>query len=759
MERTIEPLRRFLVPLFCAALAILFLAPLFDPAVQLYYRDAGRLYYPVKLFIASELRSGRLPLWDPLTECGVSILGQMTPGLFHPATLLYLPLPFDVAFKLNHALGLLLGGIGAYRLARRLGASEWPAACAAVAYGGCGYLVSMAGSNLPYALGAGTVPLAVDAALGFVERPSAGRLGWAGAALASVALAGEPQSLLIAGLIAGGWTLAAAVGDRVRKLGLLALAGAAALCLSAPAVLPAVAELRRSDRAGGVSLKERESFVNHPLRLAGLLLPRAFDDSPEAAPDPRSGWSTFSEYFAPDLAAFADSIVVGAPALLLALAAFFASRKGRLLVLGAALFALSSAGDALGIEGVLFRFVPLAQFFRFAEKLIAPASLLVALAAAVGAEAAFAGTRRAARTLALGAAGLAVAALLVRGAIGDGASFAPYGKTHAPGLAAEFALQLKAGLLDVAILSAALAVAAAWRAARDRPAAFLAAVCCAGSVFASCGGLLYTAPVEFVRGPFDLAQRLTARAGPSRGRWRIFVDDKPLPRVPGASGRIAPTWAAGDGLYPQFNATAGIEGMAPYFSVGDPAYAAAITEAPEKLFDLFGVRFAVESPGVFTEAGASRKGFRRAGDLGFWLKEYPVASRAFVVGTAIRVVSIEDGARSVARMNLRSAAIVRGAGAPDRIDGVTGPARLTRPSPGRIHVEAKGPGLLVVAEHFDPGWGPGAIETDLAAIGVPLPPGPASIDLRFIPRGLLLGTGLFAAAIAGILALGWGKKR
>src|SRR6185295_4871353 len=132
------------------ALLALFFAPTLDPRVQLYYRDTGRLYYPVKLFIAEQLRAGHLPFWDPLTECGISLLGQVTPALLHPATLLYLAFPFDLAFKLNHLLGPLLAGIGAWRLARRLGASPWARLSAAIAYAGCGYVVSVTGSNLPY---------------------------------------------------------------------------------------------------------------------------------------------------------------------------------------------------------------------------------------------------------------------------------------------------------------------------------------------------------------------------------------------------------------------------------------------------------------------------------------------------------------------------------------------------------------------------------------------------------------------------------
>src|SRR6478609_6754642 len=121
-------LRRHAPALFGLVLVALFFAPTLDPRVQLYYRDTGRLYYPVKLFIAEQLRAGHLPFWDPLTECGISLLGQVT-------------------------------------LARRLGASPWARLSAAIAYAGCGYVVSVTGSNLPYSVGAGSVPIAVDAVL------------------------------------------------------------------------------------------------------------------------------------------------------------------------------------------------------------------------------------------------------------------------------------------------------------------------------------------------------------------------------------------------------------------------------------------------------------------------------------------------------------------------------------------------------------------------------------------------------------------
>jgi len=97
--RKVRP--RLLASAVIAALCL----PVLDPGVQLFWRDTQRFFYPFKLLLAQRLRNGELPLWDPWTEAGVSVLGQLTPGLWHPATLLYL-LPFPVAFKLNHLIAL-----------------------------------------------------------------------------------------------------------------------------------------------------------------------------------------------------------------------------------------------------------------------------------------------------------------------------------------------------------------------------------------------------------------------------------------------------------------------------------------------------------------------------------------------------------------------------------------------------------------------------------------------------------------------------
>ncbi len=769
---------RRLAPLAGLFLLGLFVAPAMSPGVQLYYRDTGRLYYPVKLYIAQALARGELPLWDRMTEAGASLLGQLTPGLLHPFTLLYVALPFDLAFKLNHLLALLFAGLGAWRLSRRIGASEWASLAAAIAYGGSGYLVSMAASNLPYALGAATVPVAVDALLGFLERRGAAHLLWAAAALALAGYAGEPQSMLLAGLIGGVWAILRGAGmdgirGAARGAGLVVSWGVIAVCLAAPVALPAVVQLRRSTRFSGVTAEEREMFANDPARLIGLFVPRAFDDVAErgTGPEARRGLSYFQEYFDPDRPPFSDSIIFGAPALLFALCGAWAGRRGRILLLGAAALALASTGQALGLDRALFLFVPLARLFRYSEKLIAPALLLFSLAAALGVDRALGSTARAAGWFAAGAGAAAIACVAGMAVAGSGSqlvagALAGHGASHDRVLAARFLAELSAGLGDAAALSFVVALTPLLRLRRPaRSFAALGAACCAASVFASSSGLLHVAPREMVRGPFPLAYRLLEKAGPSVNRWRLFshADPNTPLGVRGLPGRVGSAYALALALQPQVNSTAGIEGVAPYFSVEDPLYTGVINALPEVFAELFGVRFAVEVPFGLSAATMRERGFSAV--LGYWVKEYPEKPRAFLVA---RVRTAVENPEALSLMQtpgfdpLRMAVIPGKPGDSTLSSPAVQPAVIVeRTTAERMTIDTPPAErtLLVVSEHFDPGWQVAidgkpahAMPADLCALGIKLSEGAHRVELRFWPVGLTRGLWVFGLTLAGFAA-------
>ena len=206
--------------------------------------------------------------------------------------------------------------------------------------------------------------------------------------------------------------------------------------------------------------------------------------------------------------------------------------------------------------------------------------------------------------------------------------------------------------------------------------------------------------------------------------------------------------------------------MSAYFSAGDPGYVRGIRETPETYFNLFGVRFAVEMPQSFNAREARLRNFHKIG-FGYWVREYPVFSRAFVVARGLRVASLDEGLARVAAagFDVRREAVMRAAGLPETVEGTQSEAQLERDTPERMTVRAQGPGLLVVGEHFDPGWRASisgrstpVAEVDLAALGVVLPPGPATVALRFVPVGLWPGLALVIAAAAALAGLSLATK-
>jgi hypothetical protein len=785
-----ERLARALPLLLLTLVLVVLIAPALDPSVQLFYRDTGRLHYPVKKFIAEELRRFHLPLWDPWTESGTSLLAQTTEGLLHPFTLLYLLLPFDLAFKLNHLLALPLAGLGAYLLARQLRISPWGAAAAGVTYGGCGYLVSMVSGNVTYALGPAGVPLAIAAFLAFDESPGALRLLCSASALALTAYAGDPQSMLVAGVIGTALVVMRAIAadaqdanpgraawlSRGARSGMRgALWGSLALALSAPVALPSVARLRESERKGGVNELERRSFLVTPRRLPGYLVPEAFDDPADVFAQGKSEQrlSPFPEFFGLESgAAFSDSIVIGAPALLLALLGCFAGRRGRFLFAGGCLFVLASTGETLGIQELLMSVVPGFRYFRYAEKFAGPATLLLALAAGVGLDLALRGPKRAARALVWTSMGLSCASGVGAFALGqrrpDAIAFLTnLGATHASLFATRLLDSLRSGLLTVAALALALGAVALLRDRRPgRDAGALGFLCCAVSVLASSPGSLLAAPVELFHGPFFLADFLVRKAGPSPGRWRLFTYSS-APQMPTniiLGERLGGQEGVSQSLFAQFDALAGIESASEYFSAADVRYTKALAAAPYQIGLVLGIRFFLAMPGPFDPTTAAQHGFVQL-PRGYWMREMPPRPRAFVVGAA-RAVPDRDMAAALAdpRFSPTAEALVAAKDAPrfarfhPSATAPVGAARWSRSASDAmdVDVEARQEALLVVAEHFDPGWRAtvdgataSTLRVDDVAIGVPVPQGRHRVHLSFHPIGFAVGLWVFAATLAG----------
>ncbi len=115
-QEWLNPLR------FGLLLAVLFLVSY--PGIVLgtqtfFYRDYGVLGFPFIHYSRECFWRGELPLWNPLSHCGVPFLAQWGTMTLYPLSLIYLllPLPWSLGvFSLGH---LWLGGLGMFLLARR----------------------------------------------------------------------------------------------------------------------------------------------------------------------------------------------------------------------------------------------------------------------------------------------------------------------------------------------------------------------------------------------------------------------------------------------------------------------------------------------------------------------------------------------------------------------------------------------------------------------------------------------------------------
>jgi hypothetical protein len=716
-------------------------APFLRPGAQLHYRDESRIFYPVLKVAADRIRALELPQWDPWHGAGRPLLADPTAGVAHPFSLLFV-LPFDLAFKLRHLFALLIGLAGAFLLARRLGASPFAAGAAAAGFSASGYVASMAGSNVQYLLGACTLPLAIGGFLAASERATAARMLWASAALALCALSADYESAALAGALA----LALAVRSKRSALLWLLWIGMG-IALAAPGLFPALQSL--SARTGGVRVADRLDFRLLPARLPGLAIPWAFDD--------RDGPSGYAELFVSAPGSWADSVLIGMPLLICTSFAIRAGARARILLAGGFFLVAASLGTALPFEAVL-RAVPPFNLFRYAEKLMGPATLLLCLAAALGLDGELqrGGTalRRIAFVIAFVAAGVAGLALAVDAPLSGW--LRTQGRNGAvPGSAELLAASLRAGLFAEAALCALLAFAA-------RNAAAVASVCALAGIVGA-AGIPSTVPIETFRGPFPLATELHPPLRMTRD-WIPEGEHIPI------RDRAARTVLEMQSLLPNETSLAGVECLQTYTALRDPDYEHLFYLAPRAGASLFGARAVVRLPWALSAEKAAALGYRRSAQ-GSWFRELPEGPPAFLVGCATAVAQDLAAAKLIAQPGFEAHrdAVVRAAlPLPPCPAGIPGNASYHRLSPERISVDAEpqAAALLVVAEHFDPGWHAlvdgsevPVMQADLAALGIPLAAGRHQILLWYRTPRLMLGACCALATLALAVAYALARAR
>ena len=279
--------RDALAAVFFLVVVILYYYPLTLQGRVLAGFDTQVYFYPNAAYLASRLRLGQIPLWDPFIFGGVPFLANSQVAALYPPQWLFLAGPISSIYSWLVVGHVWLLAVGTYCLARvTVGLGRWGASFSGVALALSGFVGGMSG-HLNQVESFTWLPFCI---LG-LERTAANRR-WRSAILAALpfalsALAGHSQVLFLSAILA---VLAAAIraylnwrdDQRVGQLSVtriamdclrLATGPVIGIFLAAAQLLPTLELTRLSIRAHGLSFADAAAFSLPPNRLVSILLP------------------------------------------------------------------------------------------------------------------------------------------------------------------------------------------------------------------------------------------------------------------------------------------------------------------------------------------------------------------------------------------------------------------------------------------------------------------------------------------------------
>lgn len=701
------------VGLMFGALA-LFFAPALLSDQQFLFRDNGRMHWPVKRYVAEQLRQGHFPEWNPYAGLGIPLVGTAVDAVQHPFNLLLVTLPFEIGFKAWVLLSFLLAATGAYAWARLLGRSRQAGIAAGLGFALSGALVGST-DNVQYLTTLAALPWVFAAAQAFLARGGPWRAAGLGLASGLCAAAGDPQAwgFAVALLVPYAATLAAGGHGWRRDLARGAAAVGIALVGAAPFVLPVVAWMPESSRGSALDPGELQRW-NLPLpRLLELALPHMYRDAPGTLGSPvYSAFGAGTTVTIP----WVLSVYVGVSVLALAILAAARCRPARWLLLCAAIFTWMALGHYGGF-GQLLPHLPVLRGFRYWEKMAIWPSLLLPIAAAYGLDEVVGGrVRRAVAPALILVAGLAALGVSAAGRLSfSGVEAALARWSLAPdqaGAPALFATNLLDGLVESGLVCLVLgaAILAIQRGlVRRSPGPLLALVMVADLVAANVRGYLLADPV-IVTQPSPFGAYLRSQPG----LQRIFTPfDLPSDRWP-ALRAYESGWAwAGHILEPCFNLDHRVgnflayTGMVPWRLDRFNRRTTVATQMPH--IGAFGVGFVSvpASPARAKLAGLSPPFEVVAADplLPAYLVRVPHRERAYLA-SGLRSVDRRGAMEFVLGVDPASDASVVEGRVPEDYRAPSGTARIVEDAAERIVVEttADRRALLVLNDIHAAGW-------------------------------------------------------
>ncbi len=362
------------VGLFCCAV----LWPVVLQRKVLYWGDISLYFAPMEELVARELRSGRLPLWNPFVLCGQPLAANPQCWLFYPGTVMLPARSPEVYLTVSALAHVVICAVGAMLYLRRLSGSALGAFLGACIFAAGGFAISkLQFPTMTQAIAwAPWLLLAVRRA---IDHPNALGAGGVGLTLGLLLLAGHAQVAYLSLLAAGAYAALRVLS--VRRHGgsmrpcLVVLAGGFVLgCLLAGAQMAPTLEMAAASSREHMSLRQADRFVMHPSQFLNFFAPRHFGD-PGAGDywGPGNMWET--------------CVYVGIVPLGLAVFGAWSGRRRRAVRFYAVLTVVSlilAIGQWGGLYAVAFRLLPGLSLFHDPARFTFLVTLGLAVLTAVG---------------------------------------------------------------------------------------------------------------------------------------------------------------------------------------------------------------------------------------------------------------------------------------------------------------------------------------------------------------------------------------
>lgn len=349
------------------------------------YSDQYIAGYSFREFGSQVLRAtGGFALWNPYLFGGMPYVGAMHGDIFYPTALLRLAMPTDAAMTWGMILHYILGGYATYVFLRALGLKFFGALVGAVAYMLSGWNASYVNPGHDGKIFVGAMlPLAML----FVLRGVRDGRNWAWGALSIVVglgmLSPHPQlmSYLLMGTGIFALYVAFGMGDAgpersiaIRRLGFAAGAVLLGFAISAIQYLPVMEYTPFSPRAGGRGYDFATSYSFPPVELINTLIPEFT--------------GILDKYWGPN-GIHHHSEYIGAAVWLLAIAAFRSNVRTRHTVFYGGVvvfFTLWALGGFTPFYQLIYNLVPGSKFFRAPSTVFFMATFAMAVLAGLGAQ-------------------------------------------------------------------------------------------------------------------------------------------------------------------------------------------------------------------------------------------------------------------------------------------------------------------------------------------------------------------------------------